>query len=271
MPRHASFVPTGVIPAVLLPFDDELVDRREELPPPPERRRARSRGYRPITINAHATEVGSCSFDEQRRVLEITADEIGDKPADRPRRLCRRQPRGGQDRAWRSRGGASALLVFPPGPFTLGQSAEMAIAHFRRIADASDLPIIVFEYPLATGQGYPLDTLLKLLDAVPIDPRDQGLDPQRPASRAASPHAAKPAAAGERAQHQLVVALLLARARLQGPALGLGQRHRRSSGAALPRGRRRTISPRPRPPQRSHLPDRARLLLPIPSSTCTTA
>ncbi len=64
-------------------------------------------------------------------------------------------------------GGASALLVFPPAPFTLGQSPEMALAHFKRIAEASDLPIIVFQYPLATGQGYPRDTLLKLAEQVP--------------------------------------------------------------------------------------------------------
>jgi len=43
----------------------------------------------------------------------------------------------------------------------------MAIAHFRCIAEATDLPIIAFQYPLATGQGYPPDTLLKLLDAIP--------------------------------------------------------------------------------------------------------
>lgn len=36
-------------------------------------------------------------------------------------------------------GGASALLVFPPAPFTLGQSPQMALAHFKRIADAADL------------------------------------------------------------------------------------------------------------------------------------
>ena len=64
-------------------------------------------------------------------------------------------------------GGASALLVFPPAPFTLGQSPEMALAHFKRIADASDLPIIVFQYPLATGQGYPRDTLLRMIEQVP--------------------------------------------------------------------------------------------------------
>jgi len=64
-------------------------------------------------------------------------------------------------------GGASALLVFPPAPFTLGQSPQMAIAHFKRIADATDLPLIVFQYPLATGQGYPKETLLKMCEEVP--------------------------------------------------------------------------------------------------------
>ena len=43
----------------------------------------------------------------------------------------------------------------------------MAIAHFKRIADACDLPLIAFQYPLATGQGYPRDTLLRLCDEVP--------------------------------------------------------------------------------------------------------
>jgi 4-hydroxy-tetrahydrodipicolinate synthase len=64
-------------------------------------------------------------------------------------------------------GGASALLVFPPAPFTLGQSPAMAMAHFKRVADATDLPLIAFQYPLATGQGYPKDTLLAMCEAVP--------------------------------------------------------------------------------------------------------
>jgi 4-hydroxy-tetrahydrodipicolinate synthase len=64
-------------------------------------------------------------------------------------------------------GGASALLVFPPAPFTLGQSPAMALAHVKTIADATDLPLIVFQYPLATGQGYPKETLLRMCEEVP--------------------------------------------------------------------------------------------------------
>ena len=166
MPRHAHYVPHGVIPAVLLPFNDDLsIDEksfRAHL-----RDVAAVKGISAITINAHSTEVASCTFDEQRRVLDVAGDELGTRVplvngvwADGSQEAAR-IARMAQD------GGASALLVFPPAPFTLGQSPEMAVTHFRRIADASDLPIIVFQYPLATGQGYPRDTLLRIADEVP--------------------------------------------------------------------------------------------------------
>jgi 4-hydroxy-tetrahydrodipicolinate synthase len=64
-------------------------------------------------------------------------------------------------------GGASALLVFPSGIYTFGQRPEMAVEHFRRIAEVTDLPLILFQYPPAGGQGYPLATLLKIVEAVP--------------------------------------------------------------------------------------------------------
>ncbi len=166
MPRLSRFVPQGVIPAVLLPFDDELVideaSFRAHL-----RAVAATEGLSAVTINAHSTEVASCTADEQARVLDIAGETIGDRLplvngvwADGSLEAARIARQAEQ-------GGASALLVFPPAPFTLGQSPEMALAHFKRIADASGLPIIVFQYPLATGQGYPRETLLRLVEAVP--------------------------------------------------------------------------------------------------------
>jgi 4-hydroxy-tetrahydrodipicolinate synthase len=166
MPRYANYVPKGVIPAVLLPFENDLsIDEasfRKHL-----RDVATVEGLSAITINAHSTEVASCTFEEQRRVLEIAQDEIGGRLplvngiwADGSLEAARIARMAAQ-------GGASALLVFPPAPFTLGQSGAMALAHFKRIADATDLPLIVFQYALATGQGYPKDTLLKLCEEVP--------------------------------------------------------------------------------------------------------
>jgi 4-hydroxy-tetrahydrodipicolinate synthase len=166
MPRHANYLPNGVIPAILLPFNDDLtIDERafrghiQDV--------AATEGLSALTINAHSTEVASCTFDEQRRVLDITQDEIGDKLP-----LVHGVWADGSIEAARiakmaAAGGASALLVFPPAPFTMGQNAGMALAHFKRIADATDLPLIAFQYPLATGQGYPKDTLLRMCDEVP--------------------------------------------------------------------------------------------------------
>jgi len=166
MPRHAHYVPHGVIPAVLLPFHDDLsIDEksfRSHL-----RDVAATKGLSALTINAHSTEVASCTFEEQRRVLDIAQDEIGDRLPIVNGIWADGSVEAARIARMATEGGASALLVFPPAPFTLGQSPEMALAHFKRIAEASDLPIIVFQYPLATGQGYPRDTLLKLAEQVP--------------------------------------------------------------------------------------------------------
>jgi 4-hydroxy-tetrahydrodipicolinate synthase len=159
------YVPAGVIPAVLLPFHDDLsIDEasyRAHL-----RDVAAVEGLSAITVNAHASEVASCTFDEQRRVLEISKDELGALPvvngvyADGSLEAARIAKMAEE-------GGAAALLVFPPAIYAFGQRPEMALEHFRRIADATSLPLILFQYPLAGGQGYPIATLTRILDEVP--------------------------------------------------------------------------------------------------------
>jgi 4-hydroxy-tetrahydrodipicolinate synthase len=162
----SSYQPEGVIPAVLLPFfDDFSIDEANY--------RAHIRdvasvpGVTAITTNAHASEVASCTFDEQRRILDITVEEMagrihvvqgiyaeGSFEAQRIAKMAHA-------------GGASALLVFPSGIYTFGQRPEMAVEHFRRIAEVTDLPLIAFQYPLSGGQGYPLPTLLNIIEQVP--------------------------------------------------------------------------------------------------------
>jgi 4-hydroxy-tetrahydrodipicolinate synthase len=165
IPMPSAYVPAGVIPAALLPFHDDLsIDEasyRAHL-----RDLAAVDGISAITINAHASEVASCSFDEQRRVLEISREELGSLPI-----VHGVYADGSLEAARIARmaqaGGASALLVFPPNVYYFGQRPEMAVAHFKRVADASDLPIIAFQYPLAGGYGYPLSTLLEIVEEVP--------------------------------------------------------------------------------------------------------
>src|ERR1041384_6655114 len=115
------YVPSGVIPAVLLPFNDDLsIDEasyRAHL-----RDVAAVEGISAITVNAHASEVASCTFEEQKRVLQITKEELGGLPivngvyADGSLEAARIARMAEQ-------GGAAALLVFPPAIYTFGQGA----------------------------------------------------------------------------------------------------------------------------------------------------
>ena len=231
MPRHAHYSPHGVIPAVLLPFADDLsIDEKSF--PQHLRDVAAVDGLSAITINAHSTEVASCTFDEQRRVLDIAQDEIGGRLpivngvwADGSLEAAR-IARMAED------GGASALLVFPPAPFTLGQSPAMAVEHFKRIADASEPAD--HRLPVSAGDRAGLSARHALKDGRggAGHPRHQGLGRQRAAARDAYPRAAKPPAPGERAHNPQRLAVLFAGARLQRPPLRLRQRDRRPAGGS---------------------------------------
>jgi len=158
----------GVIPATLLAFNNDY-----EIDDSESRRHLRdvaaTDGLSAITINGHASEVHACTFDEQKRILDFCQDELnGALPlingiyADGSRQAA--------DLARMAEsGGAQALLVFPPNSMIMGGQLrpEMALAHFSMIADATSLPLIAFQYPQGSGQGYPFDTLLKMIEKVP--------------------------------------------------------------------------------------------------------
>lgn len=168
MARFKDYLPQGVIPATLLAFDtDHSIDRAETARHLDHV--AGTRGISAITVNGHASEVHACSFDEQREVLDTTLDQIGDRLpvisgvfADGSREAARIAKMA-------TDAGASALLVFPSTVLMMGgeRRPEMAEAHFKAVADASDLPLICFNYARWTNLAYPLETLIRLADAVP--------------------------------------------------------------------------------------------------------
>jgi 4-hydroxy-tetrahydrodipicolinate synthase len=168
MSRFQNYQPEGVIPATLLILNSDLtIDwqaTRKHL-----RECALVPGVSAVTVNGHASEVHACTFDEQARILADSVEEVGDKVPVISGVYADGSLEAARIAAMAERAGTSALLVFPPGTMAMGGQLrpEMALAHFRRIADATDLPLIVFQYPMASGLGYPFDTLLKLFDTVP--------------------------------------------------------------------------------------------------------
>lgn len=163
-----NYVPEGVIPAVLLPFDAQL--RIDEAAYRGHLRDVLAvDGITALTVNGHSQEIHALSTDEQKRVLAIAVEEAADKVpvicgvyADSP-------DKGAKLAKQAENNGAEALLIFPTNVFMLGSvfRPEMVIEFHRIIGDASALPMITFVYAASTGMGYATDTLVKLAGQVP--------------------------------------------------------------------------------------------------------
>src|SRR2546425_11733105 len=143
---------SGVMPANVLPFTSDLA-----IDEPAYRRHLRwladTPGVTGIVANGHASEVSSLDREERKRSLAIALDEVrGACPviagiyADGTREAVElaRDARAA---------GAAGVLVFPPTLFMWGAQLkpDMVLRHFSEIAAGADLPIVVFEYPPASG------------------------------------------------------------------------------------------------------------------------
>jgi 4-hydroxy-tetrahydrodipicolinate synthase len=154
---------SGIMPANLLPFTADL-----SIDEPAYRKHLRwladTRGVTGLVVNGHAAEVASLSREERRRALAIAVDETGARcPV-----VAGVYSDGTQEAVALARDagaeGAAGVLVFPPTLFMWGarEKPEMVLRHFSEIAARADLPIVVFEYPPASGIGYSPETLTRL-------------------------------------------------------------------------------------------------------------
>ena len=168
MSEKRQFVAKGVIPACLMPFSADLaVDEgayREHLGDV-----GSVEGISGITINGHAAEVHALTIEEQFRAIVVTKDVLQDRVPTIVGIYTNSSLEAARIAAYAEHEGADALLVFPPDFMTLGGHLrpEMIYEHLRRITDASGLPIILFQYPLASNLAYPLPTLLELCRRFP--------------------------------------------------------------------------------------------------------
>ena len=156
---------SGVMPANLLPFRADLA-----IDEPAYRKHLRwladTRGVTGIVANGHASEVSSLTREERTRSLAVALDEVAGKiPV-----VAGVYSDGTAEAVALARdakaAGAAGVLVFPPTLFMWGAQLkpDMVLRHFSEIASGADLPIIVFEYPPASGIGYSPETLARLAE-----------------------------------------------------------------------------------------------------------
>ena len=159
---------SGVIPATLLAFNNDF-----EIDEKSSRKHIRdcaiTNGISAITVNGHSSEIHACSFEEQKKILNLSLDEVGDITHVINGVYADGSIEAAKIAKMSHENGASALLCFPPQSMSMGGHLrpEMALEHFKRIADATDLPLICFNYPSSGNLSYPFETLLKLFETVP--------------------------------------------------------------------------------------------------------
>ena len=121
-------------------------------------------GLSGFLVNGHAGENTSMPLADQRRIVEIAAETVGDRTtvisgvnvenslaaADHARDL--------------EAAGADALMVFAPNGWALFQDAETAFTHHRYIADTTSAPLVLFQASVGAGtMAYPPRTLRRLV------------------------------------------------------------------------------------------------------------
>ena len=155
----------GVMPANILPFTADLaIDERAYRAH--LRWLADTAGVTGIVANGHAAEVSSLSRDERKRSLAIALDEVAGKVPIVAGVYADGTAEAVELARDAKAGGAAGVLVFPPTLFMWGAQVkpDMAVRHFTEIAGKADLPIVVFEYPPASGIGYSPETLARLAE-----------------------------------------------------------------------------------------------------------
>ncbi len=157
----------GVLVAAVTPFADDLTFDEADL-----RRHLEAilavPGISGLVCNAHAAEVETLTRDERRRCLEIARSVAphhtliaGIQAASTAEAVALARDAAA--------GGADALLVCAPAipAWRAAEAPEFAVAFHKAIADAVDLPLILFQYPQDNVVSYPHDALLQMVDEIP--------------------------------------------------------------------------------------------------------
>lgn len=120
-------------------------------------------GISAVFVNGHAGEGATLTREERLKVIETTRKLVGDKPL-----MSGVIAFGTNDAVQQARDALSAgcdiPVIFPSPSFAAGgaMTPDAPLAFVRRIAEAVDAPVSIFQYPLGSGCGYSTETLVAM-------------------------------------------------------------------------------------------------------------
>ena len=121
-------------------------------------------GLAGFLLNGHAGENATMGHADQERVVAVAAESVGNRSILVAGVSCE----GSLDAARHARAlvaaGADAIMVFPPNGWALHQDEEGVVEHHRRVLEAADAPLMLFQAAVgAGGLSYPAPTLERLV------------------------------------------------------------------------------------------------------------
>jgi len=120
-------------------------------------------GIAAVFVNGHAGEGGSLSDKERQAVIARTRAYIGAKPL--LAGIIAHSTAGAISQARLAEAaGADCAVLFPPAPIGGGASATPCapVAFVRAVSEAINIPVSIFQYPVASGFGYSSQTLAEM-------------------------------------------------------------------------------------------------------------
>jgi 4-hydroxy-tetrahydrodipicolinate synthase len=157
----------GVLVAAVTPFTDDLsldeADLRQHLAAV-----AAVPGVTGIVCNAHAAEVETLDREERRRCLALARESAPGKTLVAGIRSSSTANAVAYARDAAAEGADALLICAPSIPaWRAADAPEFAVAFHKAVADAVDLPMILFQYPQENVVSYPHEALLQMVDEIP--------------------------------------------------------------------------------------------------------
>jgi 4-hydroxy-tetrahydrodipicolinate synthase len=117
-----------------------------------------------VFVNGHAGEAAALTNDERLQVIEFTRRHIGHARTLLAGIIAFSTGDAVRQAKEAVMAGAEVVVSFPPPAFAAGGTLtpDAPIAWVEALARAAGVPVSIFQYPLASGCGYPTDTLVEM-------------------------------------------------------------------------------------------------------------
>jgi len=117
-----------------------------------------------VMCNGHAGENYMTTRDEKRRVTDAVVGAIGKRAIVVSGINAEYSLEAAAQARDAEAAGADAIMIFAPNAWALGQDSEMAMRHHRLIAEATRLPIMLFQASVGSGKtAYTAEILTRLV------------------------------------------------------------------------------------------------------------